>query len=135
MTNSNEKGKRGERLLAKYLRDLGFDARRTQQYNGEGLSDVVIEDSGAHIEVKFGYPITRFDVCTQLFRDAVHQCESDSDGAQWFLFWKPHRYRDWRLTYPVDLFADAVGDEIITRVIPVTVVGDEHIRAILELGT
>lgn len=52
--NSKSKGKRGELELAKKLRDLGFDARRTAQYNGKetgSLADLVGID-GVHIEVK-----------------------------------------------------------------------------------
>ena len=54
MTNSRQKGKAGERSLAKELRELGFvNARRGVQYNGadgsadvEGMSDLI------HIECK-----------------------------------------------------------------------------------
>ena len=50
--NSREKGKRGERELAKVLRDLGYNTRRGQQYSGlQGDADVIgIE--GLHIECK-----------------------------------------------------------------------------------
>lgn len=37
--NSRQKGARGERELAKKLREYGFDSRRGQQYSGaNGLS-------------------------------------------------------------------------------------------------
>lgn len=54
MTNSNQKGKRGEREAARVLRDLGFNARRGRQYKGTPESpDVIIEElPGVHVEVK-----------------------------------------------------------------------------------
>ena len=49
-----EKGKRGEREVAKILREHGFtDARRTQQFAGRtGDSSDVVGLEGFHIEVK-----------------------------------------------------------------------------------
>lgn len=54
MTNSRDKGKRGERRVAQILRDHGYtDARRTQQYCGDdGDSDVAGMD-GFSVEVKY----------------------------------------------------------------------------------
>lgn len=50
--NSRNKGKVGERELAKKLQEYGFDTRRGQQYCGiEGNADVVGID-GLHIECK-----------------------------------------------------------------------------------
>ena len=100
--NSNAKGKAGERLLCKYLKSLGYhDAQRTQQYNGLGLSDVICPETlpNLHIECKFGYPISTFDLETSKFTDAVEQCIEDSDGNPWALFWKPKHYRNWRLSF------------------------------------
>lgn len=53
MVNSNQKGKRGEREFAQYLRDHGFAARRGQQYEGGHDSQDVIHDIPfTHFEVK-----------------------------------------------------------------------------------
>ena len=50
---SREKGKRGERELANALRELGFDARRSQQFSGSnGTADVITSIPGTHWEVK-----------------------------------------------------------------------------------
>ena len=50
---SREKGKRGEREFVHALRDLGIDARRTQQFSGKaGDADVDSELEGIHWEVK-----------------------------------------------------------------------------------
>lgn len=52
--NSNRKGKRGELLLCEELRELGFQARRSQQYCGaDQTADVVTSIEGVHIESKF----------------------------------------------------------------------------------
>ena len=51
MTNSKRKGKNGELELAAKLRDLGFNTRRGQQYNGLEGEDVV-GMPGIHLECK-----------------------------------------------------------------------------------
>ena len=50
--NSREKGKRGERELAKVLTDHGFNCRRGQQYSGANGDADVIGLEGVHIECK-----------------------------------------------------------------------------------
>lgn len=52
--NSRQKGCRGERELADFLRQRGHDARRGQQFSGgTGSPDVVCATlPGVHIEVK-----------------------------------------------------------------------------------
>ena len=53
MTNSRQKGKRGELEFAKVLTSLGIDARRSQQYAGnEGTADLKTCIPGLHVEVK-----------------------------------------------------------------------------------
>ena len=50
---SRNKGKRGEREVAKILQTAGFPARRTVQYNGRpGTAADVVGIPGLHIEVK-----------------------------------------------------------------------------------
>lgn len=50
--NSRRKGAVGEREIAKYLRDHGYDAHRGQQYKGGADSPDVTGIPGYHIEVK-----------------------------------------------------------------------------------
>ena len=53
MTNSRDKGKRGELEWAAYLRALGFtDAKRGQQHKGGPESPDVTGVAGVHFEVK-----------------------------------------------------------------------------------
>lgn len=51
--HSRNKGKRGEREVAKILQTAGFPARRTVQYNGRAGTADVVGVPGMHIEVKF----------------------------------------------------------------------------------
>lgn len=68
---SREKGKRGEREFASFLRDLGLEARRTQQFSGtEGTSDVSSSLNGVHLEVKRYAGIAAFRFLEQAERDA-----------------------------------------------------------------
>ena len=50
--NSRQKGARGEREIAKILRQRGYDARRGQQYSGANGDADVVGLPGLHIEVK-----------------------------------------------------------------------------------
>ena len=50
--NSRDKGARGERELAQFLRDHGYNARRGQQYSGANGDADVEGLSGIHIECK-----------------------------------------------------------------------------------
>lgn len=50
---SRDKGKRGEREVAKIFQEAGFHARRSVQYNGRpGTAADVVGIPGLHIEVK-----------------------------------------------------------------------------------
>lgn len=72
MTNSKQKGKRGELELAKILREHGFNARRTAQYNGKetgSLADIVGLD-GIHVEVKRVEALNIEKAMKQAIRDA-----------------------------------------------------------------
>lgn len=50
--NSREKGCKGERELAKILRDYGYTAKRGQQYSGANGDADVVGITGVHIECK-----------------------------------------------------------------------------------
>lgn len=67
---SRDKGKAGERELAAKLRELGFAARRGQQYCGaNGDADVVGID-GIHIECKRTESLRLYDALEQSRQDA-----------------------------------------------------------------
>ncbi|MDH3376206.1 MAG: hypothetical protein OEQ39_04460 [Gammaproteobacteria bacterium] len=50
--NSRQKGNRGEREFAAFLREHGYEARRGQQFSGGGDSPDVVSNLPFHIEVK-----------------------------------------------------------------------------------
>ena len=68
---SRDKGKRGERELAAYLRKHGVDgARRGQQYNGGDGSADVVGLPGYHIECKRTERLHIYDAMAQSVQDA-----------------------------------------------------------------
>ena len=65
-----EKGKRGEREVARMLRLLGFDSHRSQQYCGKtGDADDVVGVDGYHIEVKRREKLSIMEWVRQTERD------------------------------------------------------------------
>lgn len=70
--NSNLKGKRGERELAAFLRERGFEARRGQQFKGGADSpDVVCEALPTiHLECKRVEAGNLYNWLTQAVDDA-----------------------------------------------------------------
>jgi Holliday junction resolvase len=97
--NSKRKGADGERLAAKYLCSLGFDARRGCQFSGGPDSpDLVVTDlPNVHIEVKFG--VAGLDLGTAKLDKACDQADSECGGKAWCVLWKPKGARQWRLTF------------------------------------
>lgn len=72
--NGKRKGKTGELELAKKLKEHGYDARRSVQYNGkeeEGQADL-LGLPGIHIECKRTEKLSLYD--------AVNQAKRDSEG-------------------------------------------------------
>ena len=67
--NSIQKGKAGERELAKKLREYGYDCRRGQQYSGIEGEDV-IGLPGIHIECKRVERLNIYDAVDQSKRDS-----------------------------------------------------------------
>lgn len=69
--NSRAKGCRGERELAKFLKDRGYVARRGQQFTGGGDSpDVVHNIPGVHLEAKRVEKGQLYEWLAQAERDA-----------------------------------------------------------------
>ena len=70
MTNSREKGKRFERLVAGLFRSIGYEARRGQQYCGANGDADVIGVPGIHIECKAVEKLNLYDAMSQAKSDA-----------------------------------------------------------------
>lgn len=69
--NSKQKGNRGEREVAKLLRDYGYvKARRGQQFQGSPESPDVVGFPGFHVEVKHVERLNVYEALEQAFRDA-----------------------------------------------------------------
>lgn len=68
--NSRDKGCKGERELAKILRDYGYTARRGQQYSGVNGDADVVGIPGLHIECKRVEKLNIHDAMQQAVRDA-----------------------------------------------------------------
>lgn len=91
---SKEKGKRGEREIAKILRDAGYDTKRGQQFCGINGDADVIGLPHIHIEVKRVERLNIYDAMSQSIRDAkayemptvMHRTNN----------------RDWLVTMPLD---------------------------------
>lgn len=69
---SINKGKSGEREIAKLIRDYGFAARRGQQFAGGNDSpDVITSIPGTHIEVKRVEALQLYAAMEQASNDAA----------------------------------------------------------------
>ena len=73
MTNSNAKGKAGERELAAVLRGYGHDCRRGQQYCGRNGDADVVGLPGIHIECKRVEALNIHKAMEQAKADAKHK--------------------------------------------------------------
>lgn len=93
--NSRNKGKRGELLLAEYLREHGYSARRGQQYSGIGGADVV-GLPGVHIECKW--------VERESVRKWVEQAKRDAQAGEMPVVFHKVSRGEWLVTLPAEEF-------------------------------
>ena len=70
--NSKRKGKTGELELAKRLKEHGFEAQRSVQYNGKDGQADVLGLPHIHIECKRVEKLNLYDAMEQAKRDAKH---------------------------------------------------------------
>lgn len=116
VTNSRAKGARGELLARNYLRWLGIDCHRSQQYCGRaGDSDVTLEVGSCSVEVKFGY--NDADLAGKIVAGWISKAQHDAAGKPWFILWKPSR-KAWRVIAPrMGVVGVFVGDdaEVVVR--------------------
>lgn len=68
--SSRDKGKRGEREVAKILQEHGYEARRGQQFCGASGDADIIGVPGLHIEVKRVEALELYKALEQSQRDA-----------------------------------------------------------------
>ena len=107
MTNSKQKGKRGELEIAKILKSYGYNCRRSVQYNGrapEGAADIV-GLPGVHAEVKrvqSGFSAIQ-NAMAQAIRDSADTAETPvvfhrQNRSPWLV---TMRLEDWLAMYGV----------------------------------
>ncbi|MDF2800838.1 MAG: Uncharacterized protein K0S61_741 [Anaerocolumna sp.] len=70
LTNSKQKGARGERELSNKLKEYGYNARRGQQYCGANGDADIIGLEGIHIECKRVERLNIYDAISQAKADA-----------------------------------------------------------------
>jgi len=93
MTNSREKGKRGELEFAHFLTDNGYPARRGQQFKGTDDSpDVICEELGdMNIEVKRREKFSINDIYAAMVKaseqdpDRMPMVAYRSNGQPWMI--------------------------------------------------
>ena len=99
--NSRSKGAKGERELARVLRQYGYDCRRGQQYSGANGDADVVGLPGVHIECK---RVERLNM-----HDAMDQAKRDSrDGEIPAVFHRKNNC-EWLVTLQIDEFMKLYG--------------------------
>lgn len=96
MTNSREKGARGERELARALRQYGYNSRRGQQYSGANGDADVVGLPGIHIECK---RVERLNI-----HDAMNQAKQDRRENEIPAVFHRKNNCEWLVTLTLDDF-------------------------------
>ena len=98
MTNSRQKGARGERELAKLLQYMGYEARRGQQYCGANGDADVVGLPGIHIECK---RVERLNI-----HAAMEQADSDRKEKEKPAVFHRKDRTDWLVTMKLEDFME-----------------------------
>ena len=94
---SKERGKRGEREVAKMTEEItGLPCRRGVQYKGSPDSPDVVGLPGYHIEVKF---VERLNL-----RQSIEQSEHDAGEDEIPVVVHRRTFDKWRITMPYEDF-------------------------------
>lgn len=105
--NSRQKGKAGELELAHKLKEYGYDAKRSVQYNGkDGQADVLGLPS-IHIECKRVEQLNLYNAMDQAKRDA-------KNGDKPAVFHRKNRC-NWLVTMELDDFMEIYGEYQATQ--------------------
>lgn len=94
--NSRQKGAKGERELARVLKQYGYDCRRGQQYCGANGDADVVGLPGIHIECK---RVERLNIY-----DAVDQAKRDKKESEIPAVFHRKNNCEWLVTLPLDQF-------------------------------
>lgn len=101
--NQRQKGAAAERQLAGLLRELGFpDARRTAQYNGNGLvGDVCCNDTLPNVSIECK-AVAGLTLGTDKFEKHWKKAQSDAGEKKPVMFWKPKNNGVFYMTFRDD---------------------------------
>jgi Holliday junction resolvase len=97
-TNGKQKGKKGELELAHKLKEYGYDAKRSVQYNGKDGQADVIGLPHIHVECKRQERLNIYDAVEQAKRDA-------KNGDAPAVFHRKNRC-NWLVTMELDKFME-----------------------------
>ena len=97
-TNGKRKGKEGELELAHKLKEYGYNAYRSVQYNGKDGQADVIGLPNIHVEVKRVEKLNIYDAIAQAKRDA-------KNGDKPTVFHRKNRC-NWLVTMELDSFME-----------------------------
>lgn len=104
-TNSNRKGKRGERKACKLLEAFGWGARRSQQYSGvrdDATSADILTDLDDHIRFEVKYGADKTDIYNKRCKDWIEQVKAETPkDKQWAILRKKTRQK-WTLIFEID---------------------------------
>ncbi len=101
--NSRAKGARGERELAIFLQERGFEARRGQQNKGGADSpDVIANLPNVHIECKRTETLSLYTAMTQAIKDA---------GTKTPTVWHKRNHKPWLVILRADDFLKLIPEE------------------------
>ena len=105
--NSNRKGKVGELEFANLCKDYGFkDARRSQQYSGEGHTADVVGLPNLHVEVK---RVERLNI-----ENAIEQCIRDKSNEDLGIVAHRKNNKPWLITMTFDDWIEIYKRYLIT---------------------
>lgn len=94
MTNSKQKGARGERELSSKLKEYGYETRRGQQYCGANGDADVVGLPGIHIECK---RVERLNIY-----DAISQAKADKKEDELGVVFHRKDRSEWLVTMTLD---------------------------------
>lgn len=102
MTNSRQKGKRGELEVVHLLREQGFEARRGQQFKGtEDSPDVIHNMEGFFIEVKLRQAFN--------LHDTIDKAQEEAAGETPIVFHRKNG-KPWLVTMTAEDFFETIEE-------------------------
>jgi Holliday junction resolvase len=101
--HQRNKGKRGEREFSQYLRALGYEARRAQQYQGvreaANSADVLSDVLGVRFEVKRGY--NNEELWGREVQEWIETARDETPpGESWMIAWRRDR-KQWTAIFEI----------------------------------